>query len=141
MPDLLERPPQAVVRTADEALHELKGDEAPIALLVGDKKIPLDPYFARLFVEVFEQLSEGKPVSILPHNAEMTTQQAASILNVSRPFVSKLLKNGEMAYEMRGTHRRIRLEEVMRYKQEQAVIRREALTRLTELAEELHLPD
>lgn len=141
MPELLERPSEDVVKAADEALHELKSEETPVFLLIGEKKLQLDPYIANLLVEVFEQLSEGKPVSILPHNAEMTTRQAASILNVSRPYVSKLLKEGKMDFEMRGTHRRIRLEEVMRYKQEQAVRRRDALARMTEIAEELDLPD
>lgn len=141
MPELLERPSDDVVKAADEALHELKSEEAQVFLLVGEKKLQLDPYIANLLVEVFEQLSEGKPVSILPHNAEMTTRQAASILNVSRPYVSKLLKEGKMDFEMRGTHRRIRLEEVMRYKQEQGVRRRAALDRMTEIAEDLDLPD
>ena len=141
MPELLERPSEDVVKAADEALHELKSEETQVFLLVGEKKLQLDPYIANLLVEVFEQLSEGKPVSILPHNAEMTTRQAASILNVSRPYVSKLLKEGKMDFEMRGTHRRIRLEEVMRYKQQQAVRRRDALARMTEIAEELDLPD
>lgn len=141
MPELLERPSDDVVKAADEALHELKSEETQVFLLVGEKKLQLDPYIANLLVEVFEQLSEGKPVSILPHNAEMTTRQAAAILNVSRPYVSKLLKEGKMDFEMRGTHRRIRLEEVMRYKQEQAVRRRDALARMTEIAEELDLPD
>jgi len=141
MPELLERPSEDVVKAADEALHELKSEETQVFLLVGEKKLQLDPYIAKLLVEVFEQLSEGKPVSILPHNAEMTTRQAASILNVSRPYVSKLLKQGKMDFEMRGTHRRIRLEEVMRYKQDQAVRRRDALARMTEIAEDLNLPD
>lgn len=141
MPELLERPSEDVVKAADEALHELKSEETSVFLLIGEKKLRLDPYIANLLVEVFEQLSEGKPVSILPHNAEMTTRQAASILNVSRPYVSRLLKEGKMDFEMRGTHRRIRLEEVMRYKQEQAVRRRDALARMTEIAEELDLPD
>ena len=141
MPELLERPSEDVVKAADEALHELKSEETSVFLLIGEKKLRLDPYIANLLVEVFEQLSEGKPVSILPHNAEMTTRQAASILNVSRPYVSRLLKEGKMDFEMRGTHRRIRLEEVMRYKQEQAVRRRDALARMTEIAEDLNLPD
>lgn len=129
------------VKMAEEALHKLKSEGTQVFLLVNDKKLPLDPYITSLLIEIFEQVSEGKSVSILPHNAEMTTSQAASILNVSRPYVSKLLKEGKMDFEMRGTHRRIRVEEVKRYKQEQAVRRRDALARMTEIAEELNLPD
>ncbi len=92
-------------------------------------------------MQILEQVRLGKPISILPHNAEMTTQQAADLLNVSRPFVSKLLKKGELAYEMRGTHRRIRLEMVKRYKQERAVKRRKAISAIADLAEEYGLPD
>ena len=141
MNELLERPTPAVVQAANETLPLMKEDEEHIYLVAGGRKIPLNPFFVKLFMQIFEQVRLGKPISVLPHNAEMTTQQAAALLNVSRPFVSKLIKNGELAYEMRGTHRRIRLEEVMRYKQERAVRRRKAISVIAELSDECGFPD
>ena len=138
---LLEKPTPAVVQEANETLPLMKEDEEHIYLVAGGRRIPLNPFFVKLLMQIFEQVRLGKPISVLPHNSEMTTQQAAALLNVSRPFVSKLIKNGEIAYEMRGTHRRIRLEEVMRYKQERAVRRRKAISAIAELSEEYGLPD
>lgn len=116
MPERVERPSEDVVKAADEALRGLRSEDTPVFLQIREKKLQLHPHIANLMIEVFEQLSEGKPVSILPHNAEMTTRQAGLVLGVS-------------------------LEEVIRYKQEQAVRRRDALARMTEIAEELGLPD
>ncbi len=70
--------------------NQQRSYQSLVGLSVGDSLGNL------LTFQELEQLSEGKPVSILPHNAEMTSRQAASILNVSPPQVSKLLKEGKM---------------------------------------------
>jgi excisionase family DNA binding protein len=141
MSAVLERPTPSAVQTANQTLPLVKADEESVYLVAGDTKIRLDPFLVHILMAVFEQVRQGKPVSIIPHNAEMTTQQAATLLNVSRPFVSKLIKDGQLAYEMRGTHRRIRLEEVMRYREERSVVRKRALRKLASLSEEFGLPD
>ncbi len=68
-------------------------------------------------------------------------QEAAELLNVSRPFLVKLLEQGAMPYTMVGTHRRIRFEDLTAYKEQRDNQRRESLKRLTQLSEEMGLYD
>ena len=76
--------------------------------------------------DILEIIAAGKGVAIIPQEAELTTRQAAQILNVSRPHLVKLLDSGEIPCRMVGSHRRIRRDDVMQYK---AVLRekREAI--------------
>ena len=90
-----------------------------------------------LFVEVLGQLANGNAVTIVPVHAELTTQQAADLLNVSRPHLLKLLESGDLEYEMVGAHRRIRAEDVIRYKRTRDEVTRQAVADLTALGQEL----
>jgi excisionase family DNA binding protein len=94
--------------------------------------------------ELFEILKKAIPVlesrratvTISPAIVEFTTQQAADILNVSRPFLIKLLEKGEIDHIMVGTHRRIRREDLEKYKLQRDSQRNKILDELTELMEE-----
>lgn len=90
---------------------------------------------------VVEQLRAGNGVSIAPLHAELTTVEAAEILNVSRPHLVKLLEQSEMPYRMVGSHRRVRLVDVLAYRDRQDARSRRALDELTAQAEELGLYD
>jgi excisionase family DNA binding protein len=85
------------------------------------------------------ELSRGRGVAILPVGMELTTQQAAELLNVSRPFLIQMLEHGEVPFHMVGTHRRIRLEDVLAYRRSRSEGRRQALRQLTEEAQELDI--
>ncbi len=76
-------------------------------------------------------------MSVVPANQELTTQHAADLLNVSRPFLIKLLERGEIPFRLSGTHRRIELQEVLKYKSERSAKRRVALSELAKDAESL----
>ncbi len=86
----------------------------------------------RLFLDSLAEISRGNAVSIAPHHQELSTQEAAEILNVSRPFFVKLLKNNEIPYKRVGSHRRIYLRDILTYKQD---VDRRRLTVLDELTQ------
>ena len=84
-------------------------------------------------------MSKGKAFSLVPANAELTTQEAADLLNVSRPFIVKLLKENRIGYKQVGTHRRIPVEELMRYLAMMKKERKDALDDLAGLGQEYRI--
>lgn len=79
----------------------------------------------------------GQTVTLVPHGRELTSQEAADILHVSRPHLVKLLDEGDIPHYRVGTHRRVRIEDVLSYRRRRAATRRERLDELARLSEEL----
>lgn len=94
---------------------------------------------ARMLQDILTQIAEGNAVTIMPLQAELTTQQAADLLNVSRPHLIKQLEGGRIAFHRVGTHRRIRLNDLLGYQRQLKDEQREALDALTAEAQELNL--
>jgi len=69
-----------------------------------------------LLMEILEAMAAGQSIALIPENAELTTAQASEMLNVSRPFLIKLLDEGKIPYRKVGKHRRIRVDDVLKYK-------------------------
>ena len=101
--------------------------------------VPLPPSCVRPLIEILQQTSGGNAVSVVPVRRELTTQEAAEILNVSRPFLISLVEKGEIPARMVGSHRRIPLLPLLEYKRKTAAIREEALDQLAAEAQELKL--
>jgi excisionase family DNA binding protein len=99
----------------------------------------LPPKVLRLFAEVLGSLAQGKVVAIMPKELDVTTQEAAMFLNVSRPYLVRLLEEGKIAYHKVGTHRRIRFEDVVRYKEDRQKVSQDALQKLADQAQELNM--
>jgi excisionase family DNA binding protein len=93
----------------------------------------------RLLTDVLVHLSQGQGVAVLPENAELTTQQAADMLNVSRPYFVGLLEAGVVPFHKAGTHRRVRLRDLVSYKEKRQAASRAAMDELTAQAQELGL--
>jgi len=112
-----------------------------IALRVGqqDDLIVIPAAAFRLFVRILDEMATGNAVRLMPQQVELTTQEAADILNVSRPYVVRLLDSGRITSHRVGTHRRVLLKDVMAYKDEQLRARGAALDRLSALDQELGL--
>lgn len=89
-----------------------------------------------LLRDLLAEMAQGNAVTVVPTHAEMTTQEAANILNVSRPYLVKLLEEEIIPYTMTGTHRRVRYQEIMAYKQRRDEESRSALNELANQAQE-----
>lgn len=116
-----------------------KGATARLKVIDGDEQIEVPVAALRLLVNILQEMSLGNAVSIVPMHAELTTQQAADVLNVSRPYLIGLLERGELPFHKVGTHRRVRFGDLMDYRVRSQAARRAALDELAEQAQELGL--
>jgi len=139
-------PDAAEATAANEALQRLKGflathgDASVVTLRVdGDDTLVVPREAAELLARVLAHMAAGEGVTVLPAHAELTTQQAADILNVSRPYLIKLLDCGAIDYRLVGKHRRIRLDSLMDYVREDDRKRRQAADELSSLTQEMGL--
>jgi excisionase family DNA binding protein len=83
-----------------------------------------------LLLMILENLQTGKAISIVPEHQQLTTQRAANILGVSRPFLVRLVENGDIPFHMVGSHRRIYLRDLLDYKRRRDAARHEAINNM-----------
>lgn len=92
-----------------------------------------------LLRDLLTEMAQGNAVTILPTHAEVTTQEAANMLNISRPHLVKLLEDGALPFSRVGTHRRIRLQDLLVYKRQQEEASEAALQELADEAQDLDM--
>ncbi|PAT32770.1 helix-turn-helix domain-containing protein [Vandammella animalimorsus] len=91
----------------------------------------------RLLVDILAELADGNAVRVVPVHTELTTQEAADLLNVSRPHLVKLLEEGVLAFHRTGKHRRVKLADLMEYKQARERASAQAMAELAQQSQTL----
>lgn len=109
-----------IARTSKQLLARYAHEDQSLTVQVmdadHDEPIELPAGAVTLLLDILGAMASGQGVTLIPEDAELTTVQAADILHVSRPFLIKLLEEGQIPYRKVGKHRRIRMEDVMNYK-------------------------
>lgn len=124
------------------AVWEANGETQKISVVGSDGQthsVDLPASAIKLMIEVLTQLGQGNSVSITPIHAELTTQEAADLLNMSRPTFIKLLDSGDIPHFRKGNRRKVTFVDVMNYKQMMDQKRLDALDELSALDQELGL--
>jgi len=121
----------------DQIIAMLQGGDKAYLVGPGDERVELPPAAVEGLRVVVDALRLGQSVTFVSLGRDLTSQEAADMLRVSRPHLIKLLDRGEIPFDRVGTHRRIRLEDVLAYRERRDAEREAALTELTRLSEEL----
>ena len=124
-----------------DAVETLLRGAGPVELAAGNRREPLPPELRDLLAEVVQAMRRGQAVSFAPLGQQLTTQQAADLLGVSRPTLIKILESGRIPYEQPGRHRRLRLSDVLSYQEQRRAEQRDALRELARDAQEAGLYD
>lgn len=114
-----------------------QGSSARLRVIDGDGEMEVPVAALRMLVDILANMAEGNAVSIVPIHAELTTQQAADFLGVSRPYLVGLVDAGEIPHHKVGTHRRIFFRDVLAYRKQRMGQSLAALDALSEQAQKL----
>lgn len=139
-------PSEQDAKVAQESSRRLsqfaKQDRLTLQLPQRDHKtetIELPRAVVGLLMRILTEMAEGNAITLMPIHAELTTQQAASILGVSRPFLIKQMKENKIPYRQIGTHRRVRFQDLLEYKNRIDASRAKVLEDLAAEAQELNM--
>jgi len=126
------------IQEASRQLSQSKSDELKVQLDDGSI-VALPNMVKTLFQSILTELSEGNMVNIVPIHAELTTQDAANHLNISRPYLIKLLESGQLPFHKTGSHRRIKYEDLKLFIAKQEKQRLQSMQELADQAQELDM--
>jgi excisionase family DNA binding protein len=133
-----------LAREISQTLAEQHAEEKSLRLQVAEAgreltTLDLPPTASRLLIDILKELAAGNAVTLVPTEAEITTQQAADLLNVSLPYLLDMIEKGILATRMVGSQQRLPLRDVLAYKRDKRAKRLEALAELSALDQELGL--
>jgi excisionase family DNA binding protein len=130
-----------LARETSRLLAPRMSSKTPLSVRVGDaskeETLQLPASAVKMLVRILEEMARGNAVTLIPIHAELTTQEAADLLHISRPSLIQLLNEGKIEYRKVGTHRRVRFEALMQYKRRADAERRVALDELAAYDQEL----
>ena len=134
----------ALAADASRRLFRVIGSDQQETCVVRFESAPDEPLVlpvaaVRLLGAILTELAKGNAVTLMPYHAELTTQEAANILNVSRPFLIGLLEGGQLPYHKVGTHRRIRFSDLIIYKRRRDAESEMALREMAAISQEMNL--
>ena len=126
------------LRLVDEALTENTTD-GPVTLTVAGaaENVVVPKTVVGLLSRILANLANGEGVAVIPVDRELSTQKAADMLNVSRPFLIRLLEEGRIDFRLVGTHRRVKTASLLRYLSQDEAERRSAADELSRMTKEL----
>lgn len=133
--------PESSATDAEEAaalvsLLENRGEKQAVLQVAGETPLVLPARVSELLLRAAREVARGRAVQVLGVNRELTTQQGAEILNVSRPFLIGLLEKGEIPHHKVGSHRRIPLGPLLDYRRRRDALRRNAIKQMAREAQE-----
>lgn len=99
-------------------------------------ELVLPGHVLQILLDVLAEVSQGNAISLIPYHQEISTQDAANLLNVSRPFLVRLLESGDIPFRKVGAHRRVKLQDVLSYKEHVDRQRHATLDELAELSQD-----
>jgi len=134
-----ERPNIAKVEDFLTRLDNEYNSSCPRLMSSTGEEVELPEPVFHLLRQMVHDLAQGNSVTIVPLHKELTTQEAADILNISRQYLVELLEAGDIPFTLVGTHRRIRFSDLMDYKERRDARRREGLSRLAKKSQKLGL--
>jgi len=133
----------ALAMEAEDALRLLRDLEGGSVIQLhpegSERMVSIPAPVVDLLARILTLMANGDAVAVVPVRAEITTQQAADLINVSRPHLIKLLDRGEIPFRMVGTHRRVSLADVLEYRRRDQARRKAILDELTREAQEMGL--
>lgn len=144
----MERPSKLEQKVAMESysalaavIEQINSQEPEIEIEETKDKIKIPLKALRLLGNILKAMSQGKPISIVPIATEVTTQKAAEMLGCSRPHLVKLLEEGKIEYTSVGRHRRIKFEDVLKYKEQMRKAQKQHIIDIMNSDEEIGLYD
>lgn len=125
------------------AAYLATGFETQLIQIFDDRKqahqVELPTSALRLLVDILAELADGNAVKVVPVHAELTTQEAADLLNVSRPHLVKMLEEGVLPFQRTGKHRRVKFADLMQYKDVRDKASADAMAELTRQSQDLRM--
>lgn len=129
-----------LAKETSRVLASHMGAAEPLQFRIGsapEETVRVPASAVRMLVRILEEMAKGNAITLIPVHAELTTQEAADMLNISRPSLIHLLDEGKIDYRKVGTHRRVRFEALMKFKRQADADRKAALAELATYDQEL----